>query len=214
MLAAVGAHGFPASSLASFTVPAEDWRHPLIQILSNRRHAFFSSVTSGGDRRRRPTTPFENDAFHAMPLRGSGGTEEAMGLLLWSGARRIAPDVEWFAGVFALKLAQLLRRLSLSEGDRKQEYERSLLRAIVNAVTDPILLTDAEGRCSSPTRARSLFVASEEESEGRPRRRMNNMLLSSAPRARRSRRRAQPGASCCSSTPSTARTCSTSSSAR
>ena len=183
VLAAVGAHGFPASSLTNFTVPTEDWRHPLIQILANRRHAFFASVTSGAaERRRRPTTPFENDAFHAIPLRGSGGSEEALGLLLWEGARRIAPEVEWFAGVFALKMAQLLRRLSLSEGDRKQEYERSLLRAIVNAVTDPILLTDAEGRLLiANSRARALFVASEEESEGRRGAvGMNNMLLSSA----------------------------------
>ena len=83
---------------------------------------------------------------------------------------------------FALRLAQLLRRLALSEGDRKQEYERSLLRAIVNAVTDPILLTDAEGRLLiANARARSLFVASEEESEGRRGAvGMNNMLLSSA----------------------------------
>jgi len=57
-----------------------------------------------------------------MPLRGQGGTDEAMGLLLWGGTRRITPEIEWFGSVFALKLAQLLRRLALSEGDRKQEY--------------------------------------------------------------------------------------------
>jgi signal transduction histidine kinase len=117
-----------------------------------------------------------------MPLRGVGGDDEAIGLLLWGGARRVTPDLEWFAGTFALKLAQVVRRLALSEGDRKQEYERSLLRAIVNAVTDPILLTDPEGRLLiANARARSLFVASEEESEGRRGAvGMNNMLLSSA----------------------------------
>src|SRR5207253_3331091 len=63
-----------------------------------------------------------NNAFHVMPLR-PGGNEEATGLLLWGGSRRITPDVEWFASVFAQKLAQLLRRLALSEGDRKQRSE-------------------------------------------------------------------------------------------
>src|SRR5207237_3171624 len=128
-------------------------------------------------------TPFENNAFHVMPLRGSsGGSDEAIGLLLWGGARRVTPDLEWFGAMFALKLAQVLRRLALSEGDRRQDYERSLLRAIVNAVTDPILLTDPEGRMLiANARARALFVASEEESEGRRGAvGMNKMLLSSA----------------------------------
>ncbi len=183
MLAAVGGYGVPARTLHDFVVSTEDWRHPLIQILANRRHAFFPSI--GGtstERRRRPTTPFQDASFHVLPLRGSTGSDEAMGLLLWGGTRRVTGDLEWFGGVFALKLAQLLRRLALTEGDRKQEYERSLLRAIVNAVTDPILLTDAEGRLLiANSRARSLFVASEEESEGRRGAvGMNNMLLSSA----------------------------------
>ena len=182
-LSAIGAHGLPPGVLANFSVPSDDWRHPLIQILANRRHTFFPAIGGAtGERRRRPTTPFENEAFHVLPLRGSPGNDEALGLLLWNGVRRMSPDIEWFGSVFSLKLAQLLRRLALSEGDRKQEYERSLLRAIVNAVTDPILLTDPEGRLLiANARARSLFVASEDESEGRRGAvGMNNMLLSSA----------------------------------
>src|SRR5215210_1294397 len=68
------------------------------------------------------------------------------------------------------------------EGDRKQGRERSLLFNIINAVTDPILLTDTEGRLLvANARALTLFTASEEESEGRRSAvRMNNMLLSSA----------------------------------
>ena len=181
-LSTIGARGLP-SATANFTLPTEDWRHPLVQILTNRRHAFYPAVGGAtAERRRRPATPFENGPFHVMPLRGQGGSDESIGLLLWGGTRRITPEVEWFASVFALKLAQVIRRLALSEGDRKQEYERSLLRAIVNAVTDPILLTDPEGRLLiANSRARSLFVASEEESEGRRGAvGMNNMLLSSA----------------------------------
>jgi signal transduction histidine kinase/PAS domain-containing protein len=181
-LSTIGAHGLP-STVANFTLSTDDWRHPLVQILSNRRQASYPAVAVGAtERRRRPSTPFENSAFQVMPLRGPGGSDEAIGLLIWGGARRVSAELEWFGSVFALKLAQVLRRLALSEGDRKQEYERSLLRAIVNAVTDPILLTDPEGRLLiANSRARVLFVASEEESEGRRGAiGMNNMLLSSA----------------------------------
>ena len=169
-------------ALSKFTISLEDWRNPLVQILTSRRHTFFPAVTaSGHERRRRPSTPFEQSAFHVLPL-CTYTSEEALGLLLLGGTRRITPEIEWFGTAFALRLAQLLRRLALSEGDRKQEYERSLLRAIVNAVTDPILLTDPEGRLLiANARARALFVASEEESEGRRGAvGMNNMLLSSA----------------------------------
>jgi len=181
-LTAIGSHGFRPATFREFSVSLEDWRNPLIQILTNRRHTFFPAVNGlGHERRRRPSTPFENNAFHVLPLR-SNTSDDAIGLLLWAGSRRITPELEWFSAVFALRLSQVLRRLALSEGDRKQEYERSLLRAIVNAVTDPILLTDPEGRLLiANARARALFVASEEESEGRRGAvGMNNMLLSSA----------------------------------
>jgi signal transduction histidine kinase len=117
-----------------------------------------------------------------IALRGARSSDDASGLLIFSGPRRITPDLEWFASVFAQKLAQVLRRLALSEGDRRQEYERSLLRTIVNAVTDPILMTDTDGRMLvANARARALFVSSEEHSEGRRGAvGMNNMLLSSA----------------------------------
>src|SRR5204863_3735360 len=84
--------------------------------------------------------------------------------------------------VFAQKLDQILRQQAFADGDRKQGRERSLLRSILNAVTDPILLTDTEGRLLvANSRALTLFTASEEESEGRRSAvRMNNMLLSSA----------------------------------
>jgi signal transduction histidine kinase len=56
------------------------------------------------------------------------------------------------------------------------------LYSIINAVSDPILLTDPEGRLLiANARALALFTASEKESEGRRSAvRMNNMLLSSA----------------------------------
>ena len=92
------------------------------------------------------------------------------------------PSCAWFTSVFGQKLDQIRRQQALAEGDRQQGRERSLLYSIINAVTDPILLTDTEGRLLiANARALTLFTASEEESEGRRGAvRMNNMLLSSA----------------------------------
>jgi signal transduction histidine kinase len=103
-------------------------------------------------------------------------------LLLFVGPPHLTADIQWFTSVFGQKLDQILRFHALADGDRKQGRERSLLHSIINAVTDPILLTDTEGRLLiANARALTLFTASEEVSEGRRSAvRMNNMLLSSA----------------------------------
>jgi len=103
-------------------------------------------------------------------------------LLLLEGVAAPPPELHWFVAVFSQKLDQILRQQVLAEGDRKQGRERTLLYNIINAVSDPILLTDTEGRLLiANARALTLFTASEEENEGRRSAvRMNNMLLSSA----------------------------------
>ena len=67
-------------------------------------------------------------------------------------------------------------------GRTSSARERSLLDAIINAVTDPILLTDTEGRLLIANgRAEALFSTSPAESEGRRRAvELNNMFLSAA----------------------------------
>jgi len=91
-------------------------------------------------------------------------------------------EVSWLATVLGQKLEQLRGRGSLAVEVRKLLRERSLLFTIINAVTDPILLTDTEGRLIvANARAEKLFAASEEESEGRRRAvELNNMLFSAA----------------------------------
>ncbi|MBI4266000.1 MAG: PAS domain S-box protein [Acidobacteria bacterium] len=73
-------------------------------------------------------------------------------------------------------------RGSVAEDLRRLRRERALFFTIINAVTDPILLTDTEGRLIvANARAEKLFAASEEESEGRRRAvELNNMLFSAA----------------------------------
>ena len=178
----VGAYGLPVATAAGFTVALENWDDPLIVALSQRRHAFYPAPHSAGDRRRRPVTPFEDAPLHAIPLGVSGLTDEPFGLLLFATGPQLTPGLHWFHTIFGQKLDQILRHQALTDGDRRQGRERSLLYSIINAVTDPILLTDTEGRLLiANTRALALFTASEEESEGRRGAvRMNNMLLSSA----------------------------------
>ena len=160
----------------------EDWSNPLVSAFNQRKELFFPAPHSAADRKRRPSTPLEDAAFHAVPLGVPGYFEKAFGLLLVGGAPALVPELHWFTSIFSHKLDQMLRQHVLTEEDRKQGRERTLLYNIINAVSDPILLTDTEGRLLiANARALTLFTASEEESEGRRGAvRMNNMLLSSA----------------------------------
>jgi PAS domain S-box-containing protein len=177
----VGAYGI-GSAVTSYSVSLEDWGNPLVTVFSSRKPLFFPAPHSAADRKRRPATPLEDAPFHALPLGVSGFSEEAFGMLLVGGSGVLTSEIHWFTSVFSQKLDQMLRHQLLTEGDRKQGRERSLLYNIINAVSDPILLTDTEGRLLiANARALTLFTASEEESEGRRGAvRMNNMLLSSA----------------------------------
>jgi PAS domain S-box-containing protein len=182
MLFVVASHRLPGSAVASYTIALEDWNNPLVQVLAGRKQMFFPAPHSAADRRRRPSTPFEDLPFHAAPLGVTAISAEAFGLLLVGGERPLPAELGWFVSVFSQKLDQILGQHALAEGDRRQSRERSLLTGIINAVTDPILLTDTDGRLViANSRALTLFTASEEESEGRRSAvRMNNMLLSSA----------------------------------
>jgi PAS domain S-box-containing protein len=182
VLATLSSYGLHAATAASFSVSLDDWVNPLVTALNARRHTYHPAVQSAADRRRRPSTPFEDAAFHVVPLGLAGFANEPFGLLMFSGSAPISPGMQWFSRVFSQKLEQMVREQATTEGGRKQGRERSLLYSIINAVTDPILLTDTEGRLLiANARALTLFTASEEESEGRRSAvRMNNMLLSSA----------------------------------
>jgi PAS domain S-box-containing protein len=183
LMGAAASRGLPADVVATFAISLDDWNNPLVAALG-RPHTHFTAAQTQADRRRRLSTPFEDAAFHAVPLGFSTPESEqrAFGLLLVASPSRVVPELEWFTSVFSQKLDQILRQRAFTEGDRKQGRERGLLYSIINAVTDPILLTDTEGRLLiANSRALALFTASEEESEGRRSAvRMNNMLLSSA----------------------------------
>ncbi len=181
-LLAIAAHGLSGEMAKSFAVSLDDWNNPLVTAVANRKPMFFAAPHSAADRRRRPETPFDEAPFQVVPLGSTGFSEEPLGLLLLGAPEPVRADLQWFASVLGQKLDQVLRQDALAEGDRRQGRERGLLYSIINAVSDPILLTDTEGRLLiANTRALMLFTATEEESEGRRGAvRMNNMLLSSA----------------------------------
>jgi signal transduction histidine kinase len=181
-LQTIAASGLPTETAADFRISLDDWTDPLVGALTSRRAVHYPAAHLTPEGSRRPVTPLGDVPFHVVPIGPPDLAEEGSGLLLCTGEAPLGPESRWFAAVLGGKLDQLLQQQSLIEGDRRQSRERTLLYRLINAVSDPILLTDVEGRLIiANARALALFTASEEESEGRRRAvRMNIMLLSSA----------------------------------
>src|SRR6185503_7751993 len=183
MLVGIAAHGVVGDDIELFSWPLSDAYDPLIGALQASGPVPFRSYRPNGHA---AATPLGRGAFTAIPLglRASGVAEHddlAPGLLLLR-APAITNDVNWLVTVLGQKIDQVRGRGSLAEEARKLRRERTLFFTIINAVTDPIMLTDTEGRLIvANARAEKLFAASEEESEGRRRAvELNNMLFSAA----------------------------------
>jgi PAS domain S-box-containing protein len=183
LLVGIAAHGVASDDIELFSWPLSDTYDPLIGALQSSRPVQFRSYRPNGHA---APTPLGRGAFTAIPLglRGSNVGERddlAPGLLLLR-APAITNDITWLVTVLGQKIDQVRGRGSLAEEARKLRRERTLFFTIINAVTDPIMLTDTDGRLIvANARAEKLFAASEEESEGRRRAiELNNMLFSAA----------------------------------
>jgi PAS domain S-box-containing protein len=182
-LVGIAGIGVGPDEVEYFAWPLSDTRDPLVAMLTATRPQEFrprpSSRTAGAAR----STPFGDSPFLALPLRSArGGEDLAVGLLLIRTGTALTAEVAWVATVLGQKIEQVRGRSGLPEEVRRLRRERALFFTIINAVTDPILLTDTEGRLIvANTRAEKLFAATEEESEGRRRAvELNNMLVSAA----------------------------------
>ena len=169
----VAEHGISSSAIVDFVLTRDDEAHPLIKAMNRREPTYFDA--RGASFR----SPIEG-RFHAVPLYGE---DDAVthGLLLASAVdKEVGDDVMWLAGMLSRQVARLLSRQTLAETRFGQE--RMLLYSIINAVTDPILLTDTEGKLIiANTHAEKLFAAPEDASEGWRRAvGLNNMLFSAA----------------------------------
>ena len=169
----VAEYGVSSTTIVDFVLSREDTGHPLVRAMAQRDVTYADSTPSSFHA---PLTA----PFHAIPLRGEDD-ERADGLLL-AGARgpELSPEVAWLARVLGRQISRLLSRTTLA--DTRFGQERMLLYSIINAVTDPILLTDTEGKLIiANTHAEKLFAAPEDASEGwRRAAALNNMLFSAA----------------------------------
>ncbi len=168
----VAEHGISSSAIVDFVLNRDDEAHPLIKAIGRREPTYF-------DGQQTFRSPLEG-RFHAVPLRVED-SERPLGLVLASATSpEIRPEVVWLANMLSKQAWRLMTRDTLAETRFGQE--RMLLYSIINAVTDPILLTDTEGKLIiANTHAEKLFAAPEDASEGWRRAvGLNNMLFSAA----------------------------------
>ena len=115
--------------------------------MNSRAPRFFRSRPEEKSERARVDHPFGRSAYWAFPLGASKAADRpAEGLLLLVLSGEPTADLAWAADVLTKWLRNVRARQTQAEGERQLHRERSLLHGIINAVTDPILLTDADGR--------------------------------------------------------------------
>ncbi len=152
----------------------DDRTHPLTSVLFNRRPRVFDGA-------KRPDPLFAAfKHFAAVPLYGLLQQEDVpIGLLLFAPVTEESlRDVLWMADLLGHRVVRLLHKREL--GEKEMEYRRE--RLLLDAVSDPVILTDTEGRLLvANARAERLLAARDGESEGRRRAvALNNMFFSSA----------------------------------
>jgi PAS domain S-box-containing protein len=166
--------GVPRVALDGFMVDLEARDHPLVRALSASQPVVLARETA--------RLLFPGRApFLALPLHGVE-EDRPTGLLLVRPVAANPRELEWVSEYLGSRLLRARLRTTSVETERRLRRERDLLRSILDRVTDPIILTDTEGRMVIANgRAELLFATREDESEGRRRAvAINNMLFSSA----------------------------------
>jgi PAS domain S-box-containing protein len=171
--------GLSLASVDAFSLELNDRMHPLVVAL-----AASEPVSFPGSGSRQPLdTPLGTEPFVAVPLAGPGESGDiGPGLLLLAGMDpAFEEDTRWAAEVLGARLQSLWFRRSQVD-ERRYKREQSWLFGVINAVTDPILLTDSEGRILVANgSAEMLLTADDQKSEGRRRAvALNNMLFSAS----------------------------------
>jgi PAS domain S-box-containing protein len=170
----VAEHGMSSGAIMDFSLTRDDSRHPVILALNGPQPVYVENLAA------HHPSPLESRTFHTIPLRADAA-ETAFGVLLVAGlGPEIDPETLWLGRMLGKQVSRLLGRQLLAETRFGQE--RMLLYSIINAVSDPILLTDTEGKLIiANTHAEKLFAAPEEAGEGwRRATSLNNMLFSAA----------------------------------
>lgn len=166
--------GISPARTGAFVVDLGRRRDPLAMVALGGQPATFAPGSA------RPETPLDGGTpFHALPMRPEAQAA-SVGLLLVQGQQpRPDRDLLWFSSVLAAKIRRL--RTHAPTAHRGLDRERQLLFAIINAVSDPILLTDAQGKLIIGNARAEQLLAAASESEGHRRAlELNNMYFSSA----------------------------------
>jgi len=177
-------HGVDDAEVEAMVVDLGQSTDPLVVALESREPVTFEAPREG-TRRPQPATPLGPATFTVAPLTaGAGDTRGGLGLLLVAGpegTRLDEGELAWAAGRLGVRLAALAySRAREAEVRRRRDVE--WLQGILEAVTDPILLTDAQGRILiANSGAEHLLTTDEETGEGRRRAvALNNMLFSAS----------------------------------
>jgi signal transduction histidine kinase len=180
--ATMASQGFLGADPQTFTMSADDWRDPLARVINRGQSKYFPAPRSEADRRRRPVTPFGDDPLYVAPLVALEPPDRTFGVLMLAAESEAGPEVSWLVPTLRNKLGQILHWQSMIDAARRQERDSALLHSVIDAVPDPIVLTDARGRLLiANSRALALFAGSStNDVRRRGAVRMNNMLLSSA----------------------------------
>ena len=159
-------------------IELEQRAHPLVSVLTRLQPTVIPQ-NGHTDAVGIPQVP-----YLAVPLHSPVVDEEPrLGVLLISPMLpRVVREARWVADVLGPRIAHLRAYRGYAESQRRLDRDRNLLQAVIDAVSDPILLTDPEGRMLiANNAAERLFAAKEGESEGRQRAvALNNMLFSAA----------------------------------
>ena len=142
--------GVPAARLRGFSVDLEARDHPLTQVLFSSRPIVLAVEWSAPRSPR--SAPRRSRPFRCAPCEPN---EPPAGLLLLTPLSPAgAADARGWDACSARGWPRSSRpRISRKPGERLRR-ERTLLYSIINAVTDPILLTDADGPHHDRQRAR------------------------------------------------------------
>ena len=172
--------GLSLSTVDAFSLDLNDRTHPLVVALAASEPISFPGH---GSMQQPVDTPLGSEPFVAVPLAGPGDSGDiGPGLLLLAGSEEgVEEDVRWAAEMLGVRLQSLWFRRSQVD-ERRYKREQSWLFGIINAVTDPILLTDSEGKILvANASAEMLLTADDQKSEGRRRAvALNNMLFSAS----------------------------------
>jgi signal transduction histidine kinase len=172
----VASLGVVDEGIERFSVDLELAEHPLTRALLAARP---SMVPSNGV----SSTPLGRDDVQAIPLAPLHPRDLPAGLLLLTPPTpRLSREARWLGRVLGPRLAALIAAVRLEDAEARLQRERGLLFSIINAVTDPILLTDGDGRIIiANARAETLLATDDDQSDGRRRAvALNNMLFSAA----------------------------------